>query len=213
MMTSIENHVSYALGNANVKKWPFSHFYVENVFPQEFYDQILDTLREKSDFHGGTKYKGRTFADESIIPGTEFMLQGPFLRLILSLFPKEFAMRFPHGTFKPDVELRLIRDGKGYSIGPHTDAPWKVISLLFYLPADCSHAECGTSIYVPKDRDRTCAGGPHHKFDEFEQVVTAPYVPNACLGFWKSDNSWHGVEPVTADFDRDILLYNVYAKG
>lgn len=209
-MTSIENHVSYALGNAQVKKWPFSHFYVENAFPHDFYRQMLGFLYKKEDYQGGTQYKGRKFADNSMIPGLEFMLGPEFMKAVITPFQGEFNRRFVGKTFTPRVDLRLIRDGKGYSIGPHTDAAWKVLSLLFYLPDDYSHQECGTSLYVPKQRGKVCPGGPHHKFEDFNLVTTVPYRPNSCMGFWKTENSWHGVEPVEADFNRDVLLYNIY---
>jgi hypothetical protein len=104
----------------------------------------------------------------------------------------------------------VIHDRTNYSLGPHTDSPRKALSFLFYLPADASREHLGTSIYMPRDPSFTCAGGPHYKFTNFQRMLTMPYVPNALFAFMKTNNSFHGVEPVEeADAQRDLLLYDV----
>ena len=40
MSSSAELHLSYKVGNAPVSMFPFPHFYVQDVFPQDFYDQL-----------------------------------------------------------------------------------------------------------------------------------------------------------------------------
>jgi hypothetical protein len=45
----------------------------------------------------------------------------------------------------------LTRDYANYSISPHTDAPPKFITALFYLAKDESMLNFGTSVYAPKD--------------------------------------------------------------
>lgn len=199
---SIENHVLYALANANVKKWPFSHFYAENVFPDNFYETLLDVLDRKTEF-SEQAFKNRTFAETHNLSKLDFMLTRSFKQRIFDLFdqPEQLNAR---------SETRLIRDHEGYKIGPHTDSPHKIVSLLFYLPATDDYADFGTSVYVPNDPSFKCAGGPHYPFEPFDKVTTAPYRANSCFGFWKTDRSFHGVEPLTVEFNRDILLYNIY---
>jgi hypothetical protein len=42
-------------------------------------------------------------------------------------------------------------------------------------------------------------------------VATAPYLPNSLFGFVRTDNAFHGVEPVIdLDARRDLLLYNLF---
>jgi hypothetical protein len=85
--------------------------------------------------------------------------------------------------------------------------------LLFYLPKDESQSHLGTSIYLPKDPKFTCEGGPHYSFENFTRVVTMPFKPNALFAFVKTNNSFHGVEPVLdPDTKRWLLLYDVYAR-
>lgn len=220
-MTPIDTqgHVLYALRNATIQKWPFPHFFVENVFPRKVYHAILDKLRVKTDFEAGKQnYHGRRFGSTDEFPELGFMNTTDFMVNVAKIFQNELNKRFAgrdHDQCGIYHDLRLVRDGEGYYIGPHTDAAWKIVSLLFYMPQSDNmfhrpEETEGTSIYLPKDPNFRCPGGPHHKFDGFDRIYTAPYLPNSCFGFFKTDNSFHGVEPITRPMIRDVLLYNVY---
>lgn len=214
MFLDIEGHVAYALRNAQVKNWPFPHFFAENVFPEDFYRGLVRELAQKDDFQAlEGRYNGRTFGKTDEFAGLAFMHEKPFLKHVCHIFKEAMQQRFKGEKTAVYHDLRLVRDGKGYSIGPHTDASWKVVSLLFYLPEDSFYSQCGTSLYLPKIfPEFTCPGGPHHDFADFKRIYTAPYIPNSCFGFFKTDNSFHGVEPLEYDFRRDVLLYNVYEQ-
>jgi hypothetical protein len=85
-----------------------------------------------------------------------------------------------------------------------------VISLLFYLPEDDTRPHLGTSVYIPKDGQFRCPGGPHHSFDGFERVYAMPYVPNTLFAFPKNDHCFHAVEPIVEPgVRRDLLLYDI----
>lgn len=206
--------LQYKIANAQLNRWPYAHFYLENVFPDEFYKQILFTLPASNDYTSGdSDYHGRKFAHNLRTDLFSFMLTKEFMLSVVSAFAPEFRKRFPDGSFNPKMDLRLVLDSKNYSIGPHTDARWKVVSLLFYLPPDDHLKDLGTSIYVCKDPSFRCPGGPHHTFEPFDKVWTAPFLPNSCFGFFKTDNSFHGVEPITIPCRRDVLLWNLYDKA
>ena len=64
-------------------------------------------------------------------------------------------------------------------------------------------------MYTPIDNNFTCEGGPHHKFHQFKLLKTAPYKPNTLFGFFKTNNSFHGVEPIKENIRRDLLIYDV----
>lgn len=206
-----EQHMLYALRNAPLKKWPFPHFYAENVFPDDVYREILRNLHKKSDYEE-REYKNRTFALDSTLPGLEFMLSPAFLQNMLAIFNEQAKPLAENEKLQVMRDVRLIRDRQQYKIGPHTDAKWKLVSLLFYLPADNWHQQYGTSIFIPKAPRFTCEGGPHYPFEDFHKVYTAPFAPNTCFGFWKTNRSFHGVEPIPVQFNRDILLFNIYKQ-
>jgi hypothetical protein len=201
---------------------PFPAFYAENVFPIDFYERLLDQIDAKRDYSPNPqgKFANRTFADDIGIPELDFMFGPDFLKAVVHLFEQPFMERFGDKAVKLTRDLRLIRDSKEYKIGPHTDAPWKLISLLFYLPRDASMREYGTSILVPNDPRFKCEGGPHYDFEPcpgispgFREVWRAPFLPNTCLGFWKTSRSFHGVYPIPEAVRRDVLLYNVYVDN
>lgn len=208
---NLQRHVTVALYEATKFRVPFPHFFVKNVFPDGFYEEMQQILAQKTDFHA-EKFANREFADEVGIPALEFMREKGFLLDMFNLFHVDVSERFKGTSFKLGYDLRLIRDSQNYKIGPHTDSPSKVLSLLFYLPDDDAYRECGTSVFVPEARYFTCPGGPHHSFEGFREVWRAPFLPNSCFGFWKTNNSFHGVLPLPVQFRRDVLLYNIYAE-
>ena len=124
------------------------------------------------------------------------------------------------GVMPPPDHIKIDVDGfepKVIAGARHVLHQTKVRSLLievnqnlFYLPRDESQSHLGTSIYVPEDAGFACPGGPHHPFELFRRVYTMPYVPNTLFAFLKTQNSFHGVEPLTgAAVRRDLLLYDI----
>lgn len=211
MNEAVFNHVCYQIRNAVVRPWPFPHFYIEDVFPDAFYKQLRASLPAADHYESGASgYNGRKFADPAQDGSLDGFQSEEFLRAVVDPFIPSFQKRFPDGHFTPKTDLRLVLDGQNYAIGPHTDARWKIVSLLFYLPEDYALERLGTGIYIPRDRSFRCPGGPHHKFDAFEPVWRAPFRPNSCFGFFKTDFSFHGVPPITIPCRRDVLLWNLY---
>lgn len=212
-MTNLEllGHLAYQIINAPMALFPFPHIYVQNVFPWPVYAEILESLPPEGDYSAGSaNYNGRKFADPTRIDVFSALNTDYFEQIAVTAFQRFISQRFAGGKMTPRTDLRLVRDRKNYAIGPHTDAPWKVLSFLFYLPSDWSIFEHGTSIYLPNDPSFRCRGGPHHKFDDFTRIHTAPFVPNSLFAFFKTDYSFHGVEPIPVECQRDVLLWNLY---
>lgn len=206
-------HVAYKIVNAEVKQWPFPHIYVEDVFPPDFYALMLSDLPAPEAYSGGTSnYHGRKFSQD-YPPALEFMRSPEFTSVAKTPFIREIKNRFGSFDFSHYTDLRLIRDQQNYSIGPHTDAPWKVLSYLFYLPETLRLEPYGTSIYLSRDPKFYCHGGPHHPFDNFVKIATAPFRPNSLFAFFKTEKSFHGVDPITIACQRDLLLWNLYDKA
>lgn len=206
-------YMAYRIANAPVQSFPFPHIYVENVFPRQFYDELRDRLPIASAYSGiEGKFHGRTFYDPSSLPLLQPLATDTFTDIAKWPFRKYIDKRFPTG-FKEQTDLRLVLDGENYQIGPHTDAQYKVLSLLFYIPNVTTTEDLGTSIYLPRDQSFRCAGGPHHKHEDFIRIHTAPFRQNTLLAFFKTNYSFHGVEPITIPCRRDVLLWNLYDRG
>lgn len=235
MDESILHQVLYKIANAQVRTYPFTHIYVEDIFPSEFYEEISnqfpDISQMKSLVQVGNAPIG-TYDNRFVLPlKTETLSELPFAQL---MFWSQLAQGFAHESwikilldkFHSDIRRRftdhyhhtafysraeLISDASDYAIGPHTDHPRRILTLLFYLPNSAEQAHLGTSLYRPKDPQMTCEGLKHHTGEHFNKVFTAPFLPNSVFGFVKSDRSFHGVEPIgKQEMPRRLLNYTLY---
>ena len=226
--------MAYNVANAPVRLFPYPHIYVPDVFPAKFYSDIQENIPDPAvmipigEARPVLGYKERFVLEISgkqveKLPDSKkafwmdfsaWLLNGRFMNLMLQKFGPFVQQRFKGA---PGIqfynEAMLVEDITKYALGPHTDSPRKVLTFLFYLPKDESQAHLGTSIYVPKDGSFTCPGGPHYGFGNFQRVTTMPFKPNTLFAFVKTENSFHGVEPVTdPDTKRWLLLYDVYGQ-
>jgi hypothetical protein len=235
MFLDAEVHTAYEFGNSQIRGFPFPHFYLKDIFPTDFYQKIQKNLPATSDLWPIEEkrpvkgYKERfvcCFDDESLsslaseksIFWREFRdtyLRGAFGSLLMNKFHELIAERFEGRTdLEFYDELLLVHDVKNYHLGPHSDSPRKVITVLFYLPCDKDHESLGTSIYLPKDSSFQCPGGPHYKHEDFIKIKTMAYSPNSAFCFFKTNNSFHGVEKLTEEgYGRWLLLYDIYVKN
>ena len=232
MSSHAEQHTLYQIANAPLREHPYPHILVREVFEPAYYRRILEHLLPvelmkpiKEVRAVGQKYSNERFVFP-LLPDhigalrapygpfwgelSAWLLGVPFAQALVRRFAAQLGQRF--GSRDPRLynEAMLVDDRTRYSLGPHSDAQTKVITLLFYLPADEARPHLGTSIYTPRDPNFRCAGGPHYPFEKFERVITMPYLPNTLFAFFKTDNSFHGVEPVRdEDYRRHLLFYDL----
>ena len=233
-MSYVEEHVLYQIFNAPVRRHPYPHIYVENVFPDDFYRELRKNWPDGDAFvplAATGRVSAGSYPERFVIPipaegiATLTPERQPFWAEFSSWFGgQRFCMAMIE-KFEPFVMERLgndierckygvdalaVRDLTNYSIGPHTDAPHRLITMLFYCPEDNSRPHLGTSIYWPLDDELRCKGGPHYGFERIKIITTMPYRRNSLFAFFKDDSSFHGVEPIPdANFERDLMLYDV----
>jgi hypothetical protein len=234
MSSAVEEHVLYQIANAPIREYPYAHIYVENVFPKEFYEALRANWPDASSLVSLAD-TGRVpkdaYPERFVMPFTpteveklsearrpfwqsfaDWLLTQRFLTAMIDKFQPYVKSRLGDDIYRCgfEVDSLIVRDITNYNIGPHTDAPHRLLSMLFYCPDDESLSHLGTSIYVPNDPAFVCAGGPHYPHNMFQKVRTMEYKPNSLFAFIKSDRSFHGVDPIgDADVLRDILLYDV----
>lgn len=232
--SSAELHALYRIANEPVREFPYPHVYVRDVFPADYYRRMREMLPPREALvtlsSMGRIRVGDPIAEKrTVLPLTDaglakldearrafwqelarWLLGGSFGQVMVSKFGPWLAGRFPNLAMARFAdEALLVQDGSNYALGPHTDHPTKVLSFLFYLPADDSRPHLGTSMYLPNEPGFTCAGGPHYPFDKFQRLITMPYLPNAMFAFMKTPNAFHGVEPVEGDVARELLLFDI----
>lgn len=234
MSSGVEQHVCERIAATPVVDAPFPHQVVTDVFPPAYYRELLDTLPSDATYRSigetGTLSRADAYRDRYVCDLVDlaveemdgertfwrdmagWMMHDRFRDFLVGCYSRQTTERIGEGAaMHATIDARFVRDRTNFAIGPHTDSPRKLLSLLFYLPRDASQAHLGTSIYEPLDPAFRCSGGPHYPFEGFRRAATAPYVPNALFVFFRTDRSFHGVEPIRDEnVERNLLLYNIY---
>ena len=88
----------------------------------------------------------------------------------------------------------------GGNIRPHTDSVRKAVTMVVPMLEDNEWDGSwggGTSVVQPKDPTRLFnRANAYADFGDVENVKTVPFLPNQCLIFVKTYNSWHAVWPM-----------------
>ena len=235
MFSDLDATLIQRITAAPIERDPFPHCIIDNIFPDEFYEALLEHW-PAADLFGSQANTGRVtsgaykermvfeFAPERLArlddARREFwrqvlhmLLDFRLNRSILDKFHDDIATRFFPQEIPTEAigDSRLISDRIGYAIGPHTDAPSRLVSLLFYLPTDSRLKHRGTSLYRPIVANFRSDDGRHHPFHLFHRIRTVDFVPNRLLLFPKTDRSFHGVERIEdLGTVRRLLSYNIH---
>jgi hypothetical protein len=219
-------HVKYRLANAALRSWPYEHVLVEDVFPLADYADLLAHFPRAEEFRALSDRFPRRGSIELTDPEAVAALapgQRAFWQEFLARFATPAFMSFVLERYGPVLATRyrrrvepmifLFRDDGTYAIGPHTDDVSKVVTNLFYLPADDAHTEYGTSILVPRDdgfeHDHTLETG----WEDYVPAVTVPFKPNTLLSFAVTDRSLHAVRPLPPGAVRQSIQYFIVRRG
>lgn len=222
--------LSKRISAAELCQHPFEHVIIPDLFPRDIYDLMVKNPiadRYLKTLHELKRTSDYAYPDRYVLPLSSNlpMLLSPDRELwqqvyeyvhyvispaLLNKFSAVLQQRFDR---LPNMQMDMlyVRDRRGYQLGPHTDSPRKICSFLIYLAHDDSQGP-GTSFYWPKDPTFRCAGGPHYHANQFDLVQTMPYQANLLCAFAKSDRSFHGVEPIVDNCQRNLLICDIQIK-
>lgn len=229
MQRRARRHVVERIRCAEISRSPYGFCHIDNLFPDDFYQALLrykPKITQMAPISEGkttsSHYRNRFSLELEDDPLSQFegaqrefmeelsgWLLGPEVLLaLIELFKS--AIR-DQGIKNVVASARglFTKDLMGYSIAPHTDAVVRLITGMIYIPDDSDHSHLGTSIYTPKEAGFECDGEVHHHYDDYHSIKVAPYRPNSAFFFLKSRNSFHGVEPITEDYERDCIVYMI----
>jgi hypothetical protein len=216
------SHWQQEFGSAVICRKPFEHFYTEHVWPADVYDQILHSLppREVYEPLNMKEYvddKGMSTRDKCYLPEILMRLEPErtiFWRQVWLALTAESLKRVIFSKFKNDIALRLCehadevedadvsvhislaRDIEEYRIKPHPDGWPAIVTAQFYLPADTSQRDLGTSFYAERPFiDRVFLG-------QYKEIKRMQFLPNSGYFFAVNDlpghRSLHGRERIRA---------------
>lgn len=215
---------------------PFSHIFLEHLFPQDIYERLLaalpdpeiyDTAAER--YRGDTGFVRRQFPlttasiegipDPDVWRGVAAALTAPELkRAMFARLATDLAYRYGISTAEvTDLtghsRPTLYRETDGFEIKPHPDTRRKVVTMHLYLPADETQVGLGTGLY----RRKVLAppAGPWRW--RFEKVKQFPFKPNSAYAFAVNNTvmkkSWHGRERLPEGSGvRNTLLNTFYEE-
>ena len=225
-------HFIDRLRSTRVELDPFPHYFVEHVFPEDYYRELLrnlppsdvyKNLYEVTDLkldhfrHRDQRDMDHGWTDR--LPAEQKIFWESFNQWFLSDELAQAVMKsFGWETWPAvSIESQFVRHRAGYFLGPHSDLYTKLVVLLLYLAPDDKAEHLGTSLYRPKQAGFSCPHSKHYAFEDFVRVKTLPYRPNSLLAFVRSDVSFHGLEPLSeqdvATSGRDVIQYVIHDKA
>ncbi len=232
------DHILHELRQTPAQDEPFSHFYLENVFPDDIYAEMMDNMPDPSaykplsveNYHNrdGVSTRDVMSLDEphlhdlpprqrELWHGIAAALAAPELkRLVFQKLATDLSARFSMPRDKVDQIVSfskpsLFRDLDGYEIAPHPDGRAKIVTMQLYLPRDRSQLELGTALYR---RRLTSIKGLYSWHGRFEKVKQFSFQPNSGYAFAVSNSwgkkSWHGRESLPDGCGVRNTLLNIY---
>jgi hypothetical protein len=215
----LRDHLVAKVGEAKLDRDPFCHIYIEEIFPAALYPSLLQHLPAPSlysplNLRLYSRGDGESTRDQFYLTAESLaklpaasaafwsslvraVTDGALKRAAFAKLAPDLSERFDMPADRvPDMdctyEVVLFRDTQDYRIKPHPDGLNKIVTMQFYLAADDSNLELGTSLYR---RRSGLFGGT------FEEAKRFPFKPNSAYAFAVSDSakrkSWHGRDRLT----------------
>lgn len=239
LATRVLTHMVTAVQRAEPCHDPYSHVFIENVFPDDVYDRILTDLPDPSFYAplnleqwsrpDGTSTRDRFFLNEqniALLPGgkaqfwsalTWVMSHSALQKALFAKLSPDLSLRF--GIPEDEVtgietfpRMLLLRDTEQYRIKPHPDGLETIVTMGFYLPADQSQVDLGTSVYV-----RRSVGDAVLSMSRFREVKRFPFRPNCSYAFAVNNRkdriSLHGVELVPGGVGTRNTILNRFVHS
>ncbi len=208
------NRIKAKIHDADLQTSPFPHIEVQELFPTEFYRQLIESL-PKHHHYGVARHECLyTYVCRKLTPIWQdviTVLESETIRNVL-------CDRFSRGPCRGSSRFRLHKDVEGFEVSPHRDIEAKLVSVLVYLPREQRESleiPLGTHLCVPNTN--RAYGEGHYSWDDFDIVKTVTYVPNKLFAFAPDKETFHAVRPVwpedwTFECDRDILKGFVFKE-
>lgn len=231
------DHVCKRVASAAVESDPFPYAVIDEILPREYYEEAVSqfpapsqmrpiretgrvardayperyvTLFNAEDFTSLTESQRRFWTEFDEWMNSDLFLQAFVAKFQADLEPRLTKILATEKALLTRGDALLVNDHTKFKIGPHTDAPHRLVTFLFYMPKDESMKALGTSVYRPKDPNFVCWGGPHHASDNFRLVDTVEFMPNRLLTFPKTEKSFHGVEQISREgVVRPLVINNI----
>ena len=235
--------IIYKIKNFNLKQYPYTHSVEENFLPIELFNlveknfPVQDKLKSLTQLNGTSiKNNKHPYASRKCInihdnnhlntlekTKKEFWYNfynlfnsTPIIHAFIGNNLSYLNKRYPNGyeNLLLISKTQVINDQKNYSLGPHTDHYGKLFTMLIYISSN-EDPNIGTSVYTKKpnviipDQDKH----KHFTYQDFDKVYTSKFVKNNTFSFYRTDNSFHGVETINKPVQRKLIQYSIWDQS
>jgi hypothetical protein len=240
LAASVLNHLLERLACTPPVHEPFSHIYLEDVFPRDVYEHLLTQLPDPT-LYNGTAERHYGHAQHGFVrwmfaltpdrlakltaEQREFwraigaaLIAPELKRAMFTKLSKDLAFRYgvpesETADLPGHARPTLYRETAGFEIPPHPDTRKKIVTMHLYCPADRSQLDLGTALY----RRRLLAwplGDWKRRFEKVKQFV---FQPNSGYAFVVNNalrrKSWHGREKLPPGAGvRNTILNTFYEQ-
>ena len=205
--------------NAPVMEDPYPHILIDEIFPTQFYDELIKNIPSIQEYTAKPKYPGRKTLTLDNFDNLEEEKRHFWEKMDKWIKSEEFTELLLN---KYSIEKKgysdyfLHKDLEDYEVTPHVDVRSKLVTYLFYLPKDDSLPELGTSVLVPKQGVKIESTTKHQDWEDFDIVKESKYIPNSFFSFTPCENSFHAVKirfpPENIIKERDTIRGFVFDK-
>ncbi len=234
---AVLEHLCNVIEAVEVCSWPYAHFYLEKVFPDAVFQKVLELLPDASAY-GADNPRIHT-RDDGLVTRNILSLSAPALaglpevqrsfwgeiadaltaprlrEVVFAKLSQDLRRRFRVpaerlASVPAYPKPALVKDLGGYEIAPHRDTRSKIVTMQFYLPADLSKVDLGTTVYRQRLFRLKNLVSLRNRFETIKQFS---FAPNSGYGFAVGPRSWHGRETVPmVSGERNSLMLIYYAK-
>lgn len=220
------DYVIKSIKTANTYRDPFPYLFIENFFPTDTAGKITDLVQKYSNsipIHY-PEIDMKTYPQEGIKrfqliikeeTQTDPELLDFMLKIKSTIFNEtvidELATKFNKTltTNKFQKTMLLVKHQLGFYMNPHTDVDKKIFTLIYNIPVTGSPYNIGTTLYTTQHRIKNNGSYQHFERSLFNKHSTVPFLKNSCFIFPRTENSYHGVEPLETDDPRYQLQFNL----
>jgi hypothetical protein len=195
-VADIAQHFRHALSRARRQEWPYAHWQLSAVLPEDVCTGILTLpiappLLGKTDGTRGTYNDQRSFLNPALRakdPSCDALAEALQEPATASLLAQTCGI-YVTGSY---LRIEYMQDLDGAWLEPHHDIPEKLFSMVIYLFVGPDGRDWGTDIY---DADKKWVARSSGAFNS-----GTIFVPGA--------NTWHGFEPRRIEGVRRLLEIN-----
>lgn len=202
---------------------PYPYVEVDNVFPSDFFQQLLThkipdsclfSLKELNRVSKTHYPDGRLVLElngrNTILPDDMRPIWSNLYESLVNILKPKILRKFGiEDTKQIQSDVLYVRDRQGFYLNPHTDTNKKLLTCLFYVSSDPVNDKLGTSMYVPCQKDFECEKGVHHNRSLFDIHKTVGFEQNRMFAFKKTNNSFHGIEKIVDKVERDLIIFDL----